>query len=132
MAQSILLLSTSTNNGVSGSYIGNPVRADGWYGRVDHIYTVAVYVSNLQGTVYLEASLANVPTEADWFAVVPVMTFPQPPSQTIVDGCPVINDTPGPGETARICTSFRANVTWIRARVVQTGSGFVDRILLNQ
>lgn len=119
--QSTLLLSTTANNGVLGTFAGAAVRADGWYGRVDHLYTTAVYVSNFQGSVYIEASLADVPGDADWFSVVTPLVFPQ----TQIPNA-------GPGDNAALVFTFRTNVTWIRARAIHTGSGFVDRILLNQ
>jgi hypothetical protein len=122
------------------SDVGEPFRADGWYGRGDHLYTVAIHVAKFQGTVFLEGSLVGEPTDADWFNVVDPIEFGS-------------GDVPGfkDSETLAYGVTFKTNVAWIRARmdrpgfpnpstsginfnianIVPTLWGFVDRILIN-
>lgn len=120
--------------------IGEPFRADGWYGRGDHLYTVAIHVARFQGTVFIEGSLVGDPHDADWFSLIEPIEFG--------DG-----EVPGykVGETMAYGVTFKSNVAWIRARVDRPGFpdllvvtnqrelgnavpvrwGFVDRILIN-
>jgi hypothetical protein len=49
--------------------VGDPVRADGWYGIANGLHTVSIQVRNLQGRVYIEGTLAPKPTEQDWFTI---------------------------------------------------------------
>lgn len=117
MRKSKLLLSTTLDDVAS---TGTPVRID----RAPDMFTVAIHVSDFQGSVFIEASLANTPTDADWFEVVP----------------PEVFET----ETTAIYRNFTGNFLWVRARMeggdgtgipipVGTPSpyGIVDSVLLN-
>ncbi len=48
---------------------GGATRADGYYGFADGMQTVAFYVKNFRGRVFIEASVSDNPTEADWFPI---------------------------------------------------------------
>lgn len=125
---SIVLLENTAN---AVSVTGTPVNVDGGYGCSGYSFTVAVYTSNLQGTVHIEAALRSEPTDIDWFQAVPAITFPRP-------GAVVT----GSGETAAVVLNFPGNFAWLRARLSRDGLsvdptqtpayGFVDRILLNR
>lgn len=129
MSRTSVTILPNTQDNVS--LTGTPVRADGWCGFHDRLYTVAVHVSNFQGTVHIEASLAAEPTETDWFDAIEPLKFPRTAMAT--------------GETAAVGSSFRGNYVWLRARMerddlgiapdaqvpISMALGFVDRILLN-
>ena len=110
---------------------GTPIPVDGGYGCAGYHFTVAIYASNLQGTVHIEASVMNSPTDQDWFQAVPAITFPR--AGTVLQA--------GSGETAAVLLNFPGNFAWIRARLSRDklvkptdGTnlyGFVDRILMN-
>jgi hypothetical protein len=97
-------------------YTGIPVRADGWYGYPDGLHTVAIYLQNFVGSVIIEASLVIHPTEHDWFAVQLIpgqscLNFPQNPlNPTGING----------GDAGVVGYSFKANILWIRARVIRS------------
>lgn len=94
------------------SKTGDPVRADGWYGNADSLHTISIYVDAFKGRLYLEGSLAEKPTEEDWFAIqlpgqdAPYIEYPR--SETV---------EPNGGETSIIGLNFTFNVTWLRLRM---------------
>lgn len=132
-----LLTNTTTNANVTGA----PVRADGWYGWTNGLHSVAIYPNNLQGRVFIEASLATTPTDEDWFAISPdglnpYMQFPRNP----------MVPTGTTGDTGVAGFSFIGNYLWLRARLDRTyllanfpnppldqiiALGSLDRVLLN-
>lgn len=46
---------------------GAAVRGDGYYRLADGFHTVAYYLRNFRGRIFLEAALSDEPTESDWF-----------------------------------------------------------------
>jgi hypothetical protein len=98
--------------------IGDPARADGWYGYPDSLYTVALSATNFIGRVYIEASLAAAPTGADWFAI----GLGSPASNQYLD-FPLNPSAPtglNGGDTSTKGFSFRGNYLYLRARVVRS------------
>jgi hypothetical protein len=134
-ATSITLL-TNQN---SLSFTGDAVKADGYYGQTDGVHTVSVSVTNFQGRIHVEASLATTPTAADWFPIYLTSgnSFKQYPVTAAPSGANNL------GDTATEAWTFRANILWIRARVDRSAldplptsydptlHGMVDKILLN-
>lgn len=95
------------------SATGEPFQANAWYGFTDGLHTVAIHTDNLMGRVYIEGSLANQPTEADWFPLwlthTPYVEYPRIPMNP--------TGTNLRGDTGVLAFSFRANLMWIRARL---------------
>lgn len=121
------------------SYTGDKVKADGYYGQTDGVHTVSVSLTNFQGRIHIEATLATDPVEADWF---PIYLS----SGNSWKQYPVTNDPSGSndlGDTITEAWTFRANLLWLRARVDRSAldpvptsydagiHGTVDKILLN-
>lgn len=48
---------------------GPAVRADGYYGFADGLHTIAFYLKNFRGRLFLEGSLSDDPQESDWFPI---------------------------------------------------------------
>ena len=48
---------------------GPATRADGYYGFADGMHTVAFYLKNFKGNLYIEATLSDEPRESDWFPI---------------------------------------------------------------
>lgn len=46
---------------------GNKIRADAYYGFTDGLHTISIHPANFTGHVYIQATLAVDPAEADWF-----------------------------------------------------------------
>ena len=119
------------------TYSGDKIKADGYYGHTDGVHTVSATVTNFQGRIHLEGSLATEPTEADWFPIYLTSgnSFRQYPVTSVPSGSNSL------GDTTTEAWTFRANILWIRARVdrvyLSAGSydvalhGIVDKILLN-
>lgn len=140
MSKTSILMLTNTQGDLNVT--GNQIRADGWYGFSDGLHTIAIYVVNFIGRVYIEASIADEPTENDWFATNmnggSYLQFPLDPLHpTATNG---LN-----ADTETIGLNIVGNYTWLRARVdrsylpsaeTQTQEqiyalGYVDHILLN-
>ncbi len=87
-----------------------PSRGAGWYGHTNGLHTVSIKVANFTGRVNIQASIAAVPQDSDWFNVLPddlpYIQYPQP-------GYVVVS--PQTGETSTYGFSFTANAVWVRA-----------------
>lgn len=128
---------TVLTNKSSLSYSGDKIKADGYYGQTDGVHTVAATVTNFQGRIYLEGSLATEPSENDWFPI--FLTSGQEYRQYPVTSTP--SGSNSLGDTTTEAWTFRANLLWIRARVDRdhlsansydvATHGTVDKILLN-
>jgi hypothetical protein len=115
-SNSKIILSQHTHSGsiLSEAIVGEKEKGDGFYGRSDGIHTVQYSVTDLAGTVTIQATLAAEPGEADWFSVYE-QSYP-------LDGDNLT--------TRSNISNFTGNYVWIRAKVDYT-EGTVDRILLN-
>jgi hypothetical protein len=56
-----------TNTGTKWNVIGEPVRADAYYGYTDGIHTVQVIYQNFVGGFGIQGTLALDPKPEDWF-----------------------------------------------------------------
>lgn len=110
--KSVLML---TNTGTKWNVIGEPIRADAYYGYTDGIHTVQLIYQNFVGGFGIQATLALTPSDEDWFWIrlnpngdtyTPYITFP--------------NDLYAPtgnngGDTGSIATTFIGNFVFLRA-----------------
>lgn len=48
---------------------GEAVRADAFFGQSDGLHTIAIYLQNFIGRIFIEASLELEPEEEDWFPI---------------------------------------------------------------
>lgn len=94
------------------SVTGDPMRGAGWYGHTTGLHTVAIRVLNFQGRVSVQASIATVPTDSDWFSVLPdaVAYIQYPQSGYVIQ-------SPSQGETSTFGFNFSTNAVWVRAIV---------------
>lgn len=102
--KSVLML---TNTSEQYEKIGDPIRADGWWGNTDGLHTVSVKVSNFKGFFKLEGTLSMNPTENDWF---PIYLNANSTS------CPCIEYD---YETSVKAFTFVGNFVFLRARLVR-------------
>lgn len=141
MSKTSVLMLTNTQGDLNVA--GNAIRADGWYGFSDGLHTIAIYVVNFVGRLWIEASIADTPTDDDWFPVnvsgvpaTPYLQFPQDPLRP--------SGSNGIGDLATIGLNVIGNYTWLRARIDRSylqpqpmqqpeilALGYVDHILLN-
>jgi hypothetical protein len=103
------------------SPVGSPLRADLWYGRPTHLYTVSIHNSRFDGLVHIEGSLIPNPGDSDWYDII----TPVPFSISTING-------PSLEMSAKVA-SFGGIHTWIRARLEASPycQGTIDRILIN-
>jgi len=115
-SNSELILSQNTHPADSSveTVTGDKFKGDGFYGRSDGIHTVQYAITDFVGTVYIQATLAAEPVDADWFTVY---------EQTY----PLDNEN---STTRSNIDNFTGNYVWVRAKVVYS-AGTVNRILLN-
>ena len=106
---SSLLLSDTTGY---WNFTGEPARADGFYGSSDGHHTISVQVHEFIGRIYLEASVVEKPTEADWFpvAIPGYSNYIQYPRASSGNG----------KETSTIGFNVQVNATWFRIRLDRT------------
>lgn len=99
-----ILLPNTTN---TLEVTGDKIKADGWYGSKDGNHTVQVSVANFTGRIGIDASLAQNPTEDDWFPI-------------NLDGNNVWLEyprEPGENETSTIAFNIRGNFLWLRGKM---------------
>ena len=128
---------TILTNENSLSFSGDKVKADGYFGHTDGEHKVCATITNFQGRIHLEGSLATDPAEGDWFPI--YLTSGNSFRQYPVTATP--SGTNSLGDTTTEAWTFRANILWLRARIDRShlgaGSydntlhGTVDKILLN-
>lgn len=112
--KSVLMM---TNTGTRWNVVGEPVRADAFYGYTDGLHTVQVIYQNFVGGFGLQGTLALNPGPEDWFWIKldpnggvndPFMTYPVDPlTPTGANG----------GDTGSIATTFIGNFVFLRAVV---------------
>lgn len=78
--EKITVLLPSTQGKIN--VIGDPIKANGWYGMFG-IHTISISTVDLRGRVFIQASLANNPSDDDWFPIFiegnEYIEFPQNP-----------------------------------------------------
>ena len=93
-------------------FVGDPIRAAGWFGMPEGLHTVAIYTNNFTGRVFIEGSLSTDPNTKDWFPIqlstCDYIEFP------LISSAPQSMST---GDTSVIGYTFRSNILWVRAKV---------------
>jgi hypothetical protein len=110
--KSVLMM---TNTGTEWNVIGEPIRADAYYGYTDGIHTVQVIYQNLVGGFGLQGTLSLDPQPEDWFWIrlnpngdvhTPFIPYPIDPYAP--------NGNNG-GDTGSMATTFIGNFVFLRA-----------------
>jgi len=116
LRKSVLMM---TNTATNWNVIGEPVRADAYYGYTDGIHTAQVIYQNFVGGFGLQGTLALNPKAEDWFwininpvgdSVSPYITFP-------LDALAPTGSNGG--DTGSIATTFVGNFVFLRAVVTR-------------
>jgi len=117
-----------TNTGTKWNVIGEPVRADAYYGYTDGVMTVQLIYQNLVGGFGLQGTLALDPKPEDWFFIklnlscdmTPYITFPADSlAPTGANG----------GDTGSIATTFIGNFVYLRAVLTRD---YIQPVSINQ
>jgi hypothetical protein len=98
-------------------YLSDKIKGDGYYGSSDGLHTAMVTASmDFVGTATIQASLATVPVETDWFNV----------SQAGVSYTQMNNRNTSTVD----CFNFTGNFVWLRG-VVKILDGAIESIQVN-
>jgi hypothetical protein len=97
-------------------YVGCITPADGYYGEPNNLHTISVYLQNFSGILIIEASLANQPTETDWFAI-DILGDNSLQIQYPQAGDPPTGQSGASGVRGY---NFRINALWLRAKVIRS------------
>lgn len=129
--QSIIVLNST---GTDVTTVGQPIKAAGYYGSGKNLHTLAIYLRNFSGRIYMDATLASNPTEEDWFPInlngyLPYLEYAFDNMAPLGEG----------GSTGVESLSFDGNFVYVRARMDRgtllnpntTNYGQIDRILIN-
>jgi|TARA_B110000238_G_C16046634_1_gene404208 hypothetical protein len=108
-SETILSANTHPGDSTSVAVVGSNFKGDGYYGRSDGLHTAQYDYVGFTGTMKIEATLANTPTNDDWFAV-----------DTLVLS----------NQTGTTIANFTGNYIWLKASVVYT-DGTVNSIVMN-
>lgn len=114
------LLPTTTYGTPSGNYDGSSLdwsgdrqQAANYYGGFGGLQTIAFYLNEFQGHIYIEATLESDPVlDADWFRV---YDFDSTDSAT----------------SNNFSTNVTGNFTWIRANVEDFSAGTITRVSMS-
>lgn len=102
-------------------YSSNPVKGDGYFGNSDGLHTVQVRLTNFNGSVAVQGTLATNPTENDWFDM----------RLDAGDGSTVTSIDYNTATSAISCYNFTGNIVWVRANVNNWTAGTVNSIQVN-
>jgi len=119
MENSQIILSNEVHPGDSSteSITGEKFKGDGYYGRADGLHTVQYNLNGFIGTISMQASLAVMPVEADWFTINPATHSSEESDGTNASGAFIYN--------------FTGNFVWVRVIVQDWTDGSIRNILLN-
>lgn len=116
--KTVTLIPSTTFGSAVGNYDGSSLsftsdkhKGDGYYGYADGVHTVAVFPTNLEATIQMQATLATDPAETDWFDV----------------SNAVLGDDSTAQSTATTFT-FTGNFVWIRAKVTNFQAGTITKV----
>jgi hypothetical protein len=114
-ASSQIIIPSTTHdptNSTQATVISDPYKGAGYYGFGFGLHTVNYQTTNFIGEIKIQASLATIPGDTDWFDV---------------DGTDQENDSAYTGSNIY---NFTGNFVWIRATITYT-SGTVNKISYN-
>jgi hypothetical protein len=115
-SETILSATDHPNDSSVETVLGEQYKGDGFYGRSDGFHTIQITVSDFEGTIQMQATLATEPTDTDWFDVTGA-THTAPTAVHV-------------NSTGSFFYNFTGNFVWVRAKVVYT-KGTINSIKLN-
>jgi len=109
-ATSEVILNSQTHTGPNPTTVtGDKFKGDGYYGWGDGLHTISFETTVFVGTITIQASLATLPEENDWFNV-------DGATCSVGTGISIVN--------------FTGNFVWVRAVATYT-AGTINRVLFN-
>lgn len=102
--------------------VGDPIKADSYFGYTDGMHTVQVTYHNFVGGFGIQGTLSLNPSEEDWFYIklhrghdvglMPVINYPKDPTRPTGTGSAMASHV---GDTGTESFTFYGNFTFIRA-----------------
>lgn len=93
--------------------VGQPVKADGFYGFSDGLHTISVKLDNFTGRFYLEATLELNPKEGDWFPI--MLSSMHPYVEYPID--PLMPTSGDHGDSGVDSFVIEGNFVFVRAKI---------------
>jgi len=112
-SETILPEYSHPNDSTTQTVIGDIYKGDGFYSRADGFHTVQITVNDLIGSVVIQATLATIPNEVDWFDVL---------THTATNNSSL--------RTGSFLYNFTGNYVWVRAKLIYT-DGTLNRVTFN-
>lgn len=100
------------NTGIEQNVTSDKVRADGFFGQADGLHSMSWILEDFTGRVFIDATLASDPEEADWFSI-----FLNGAREYIEYPLDTINPTGPRGDTGVDAVTFQGNFLYIRFRI---------------
>jgi hypothetical protein len=125
----VIILSATTYDGSTETVTGERFKGDGFYGRADGLHTVGWKINSFVGTIRIQGSLEQDPTDNDWFDVDLGSTGDFSIDTTGKASQNNINFvTYDSATTANAVYNFVGNYMWVRAVVDNFSAGTVNSI----
>ena len=111
---------------------GDPQPGDGYYNRSDGVHTVQWSITDFIGTITIEATLNDNPTDTDWFPVQLNST-----SEFTIDTTGKMSQviirriTYETATTGSFVANFVGNYVWIRAKATNWTGGTIRSVMLS-
>tara|TARA_B100000927_G_scaffold291106_1_gene291951 strand:+ start:5745 stop:6161 length:417 start_codon:yes stop_codon:yes gene_type:complete len=125
------------STGTNMNETSNVVKGDSFYGYSDGWHTFQVVFNQFVGRLHVEASLANTPTDSDWFSLKPEVTAGTEWSAN-TSFIQFNSNNPADGSEAY---TFRGNFTYLRVRMdrahvgdgetYDTSYGSISKVILS-
>ena len=110
---------TGNSDGSSTSFNSDSAYGDGYYGYTDGLHTVSVQTAGFVGTMTIQGSLAETPTDADWFTV------------RDTTGADFVIGDGSTATTVNTAKNFIVNAVHVRAAVASFSAGTIAKINFN-
>lgn len=98
------------------TYYSENLKGDGYYGRSDGFHSVQYNLTGVIGNIAIQATLATIPTEEDWFTV----------TTSLHQASESNNNRSG-----SFIYNFTGNYVWLRVSVTDYTDGSVRSVVLN-
>lgn len=132
MADTVTILATSTHSGGTQTLTSEKVQGDAYFGTTDGLHTVMVDLAGFIGTIKIQGSLADNPSETDWFDVQLNDGELNVDTTGKVTEIVVESITYALAETSIRVYNTTGNFVWLRANISNWTAGTITRIEMNR
>ena len=131
MADTVTLLSTNTFSN-SATLQSEKAKGDAYFGQSDGLHTIMIDLNDFIGTIKIQGSLADTPTDNDWFdADLSNDEFTVDTTGKVTDV--VVDELAYTlAETSKKSYNTIGNFVWLRADISNWTAGTITRIELNR